>query len=157
MKPVKIDPKTGNSINKLPTSDEVLKRALEHPPGSEERRSYIKAALMLERRPRGRPKGKANPQIDDSLADLLMWCIARDTGVRAAERLARLAVDTGLLVDEKATYWSSVRRLAKRWQRRLTATALKRLDEQAAERGHLEDADTVVHGLADAFSESPEK
>ena len=75
---------------KPPKSDEMLRLALEHPPGSDMRRSYIKAALMLEPRPRGRPKGTAKPQIDN-FAWIILWHVAFRTGERGAERLGRLA------------------------------------------------------------------
>jgi hypothetical protein len=141
-------------------SDKALQLALKYPHGSEMRRSFIEAALMLEPPPPGRPKGTTKPQINDTFARTLMWRIALQTGEREAEPLARLAVDTGLLV-EKATKPSTITRLAKGWRKqqaargsgRATETVATELERQAVERQAkgicVEDPDTVVRQLRD--------
>src|SRR5262245_50339374 len=111
MKKPLLDPRTGELMNSSTTSTEMIHAALSHAPGSNQRRRCLEAALKMEARPRGRPKGLGTLHFDDANALEIMWAIATRTGIRAAERLARLVVDTGLLVDEKATYWSTVKRL----------------------------------------------
>ena len=100
-------------------SDEMLQLALKHPHGSELRRSYIDAALMLEPRSPGRAKGAGKPQPPDSFAFILMWHIALRTGERGAEPLARLAVATNL-IHAKAAPASTAHSLAKHWRQRMT-------------------------------------
>ena len=114
MKPL-IDPRTGNQIDPAVASTEMLEAALECRPGSNEWRSFVETALKLEKRPRGRPQGTDDPYLDDGYAVVIMLVIAVRTGLRAGGTLARLAVDTGLVTKEKATYHSTIKRLSARW------------------------------------------
>ena len=132
---------------KPPTSDKMLQLALKHPSGSEKRRSYIEAALKLERRPRGRPKGTDGPHKPGPPAILLMLRIALETGERGAERLARLAIDTKLL-DEHAE--NASRRLARIWRtfRQIIDLEAMAAGLEAAGR-RVRDSDTVARQVGE--------